>query len=134
MRIRRSNYLIDEIGLNVDKTSSDESITSIHIAAYYGSTSMCRLLIEKNADVNRRTAAGETPLSMSLRSKNIEVITLLLGSGAAMPTVESSLRMEVLTWDLPEIQAVFRRNNELKSTTEVKTFELDTIIVAGSSA
>lgn len=56
--------------------------TRLHYTAGCGMRDMCALLIAHGADVNARTAAGETPLDLAICRGHPGVCTLLVGCGA----------------------------------------------------
>ncbi len=56
--------------------------TALNFVAYYGNTSLVKLLVENHADVNISNKAGRTPLSFATQCKNSEVEVLLQAHGA----------------------------------------------------
>ena len=52
------------------------------LAAFFGSTRAVTVLLEHGADVNKRTAAGNTALTEAALGKHPDVVKLLLASGA----------------------------------------------------
>jgi len=65
----------------VDVRTEDDN-TPLHLAAFYGETTMARLLLEWGASVNLRGARGETPLHVAAASGRLELAELLLAAKA----------------------------------------------------
>lgn len=58
--------------------------TCLMIACYKGHLKIARYLIELGADVNRKSVKGNTALHDCAESGSLEILTLLLESGAKM--------------------------------------------------
>ncbi|KAK8751698.1 hypothetical protein OTU49_009857, partial [Cherax quadricarinatus] len=81
-----------EQGAEVDQVEEDPSNplfsgrTALHYAACQGNLKVVRLLLQWNADVNRRSRRidddGGTPLHMAAYAGQVRVIKALIGAGA----------------------------------------------------
>ena len=60
--------------------------TALHLAAYYNLKNVGKLLIDAGADVNAQNSRGDTPLHLAAKSYSIEMIVMLLNSGAKIMT------------------------------------------------
>ena len=56
--------------------------TALHLAAFSGLDTICRLLLDAGADLNARTQSGFTPLQYATIFKHHRVVVLLLSRGA----------------------------------------------------
>jgi len=63
--------------------------TALHRAAFQGSSTEVRRLLEGMSDPNSREAWDETPLHMAARSGNIEAARLLIAAGASIDAVNA---------------------------------------------
>jgi len=63
--------------------------TALHRAAFQGSSTEVRRLLEGRSDPNAREAWDETPLHMAARSGNIEAARLLIAAGASIDAVNA---------------------------------------------
>lgn len=63
--------------------------TALHVAASEGHVSVCKLLVEKGAKVNRSDRWGGSPLDDAHRHRHQEVITYLRQLGAASGTTNN---------------------------------------------
>eukprot|EP00037_Helgoeca_nana_P005649 m.53060 g.53060 ORF g.53060 m.53060 type:complete len:167 (-) comp16617_c0_seq1:106-606(-) len=76
--------LIKELGEGPDVSVDDYETAPLHLAAIGGHTVLVqRLITECNADVNRAEEDGKTALCMACYTGNLEMVTALLGLGAA---------------------------------------------------
>jgi hypothetical protein len=77
-----------ELGADVKTECPYTGLTPLHVACQHGSLESVRCLLDNGADVNyvacgwERTYVGATPLCLALRSKDRDVIELLLERGA----------------------------------------------------
>ena len=70
-------------GAKVDEPRSPKGRTPLMVAcAYYSGVSICKLLIDKKADVNATDQTGVTPLMLAAQSAKLDVVQLLLDRGA----------------------------------------------------
>lgn len=60
--------------------------TYLHLAAQYDRAEMCELLLKHDVDMHAPNNQGETALHLAIRSRNIEVVRLLLEHEAADST------------------------------------------------
>ena len=56
--------------------------TALHLAAFSGLNTICRLLLDAGADLNARTQSAFTPLQYATMFKHHRVVVLLLSRGA----------------------------------------------------
>lgn len=70
-------------GANVNDASRNfQQVTPLHSAAASDNTEICRLLLEKGADVNACQQGGFTPLHAAAQNGNTEMVRLFLAQGA----------------------------------------------------
>lgn len=75
-------------GLNVNFTSSlpagsaESKVSPLHVAVTKGLYGNVCLLLEANADVNRKDHKGRTPLHLAVKSSDCEAVRMLLCRGA----------------------------------------------------
>lgn len=89
------------------------SMTFLNLAASFGHTEMCRLLLDHGADLNHQTGAGETPLHQAVRGRQPETLRFLLGQHAEIRKNQAGLTpLDVIKTlspaDLPPEQAEAR--------------------------
>ncbi len=76
-------YFLLVNGATPDKPRSAKGRTALIVAcAYYSGKTICGLLIDKGADVNAVTNAGETALMYAAQNAKVDVVMLLLKKGA----------------------------------------------------
>ena len=73
--------LVIEHGLNVNEKCTANGMTPLHEALSIGSDEIAALLIEKKADINKKTENGRNALSLAIRSKNIACVKLVIKHG-----------------------------------------------------
>jgi len=66
----------------VYKTSDSGFAGALHFAAKSGHVKVARYLIEKKADINRKTQSSRTPLHLACEQGHIPMVKLLLFMGA----------------------------------------------------
>jgi len=81
------DYLIDEIGLDVNYTDST-MVTALYAASTRNNSLIVTQLVERGADVNISSCAGATPLHAAVACENVEMVTLLLEMGSDILAVE----------------------------------------------
>lgn len=69
-------------------------MNALMMAAYYGKTEMVQLLIKAKWDVNASDSAGTPVLWDAVKSKNIEVVKLLLDAGAKASAKKKQLVLD----------------------------------------
>jgi ankyrin repeat protein len=70
-------------GATADNPKSPKGRTCLMIAcAYYSGKSICRMLIDKGANVNAAANDGTTPLMLAAQNAKLDVVELLLKAGA----------------------------------------------------
>jgi ankyrin repeat protein len=52
------------------------------VAAQLGQLEICRTLLDQNADINLKNGSGVAPLFLAARQGHVDVVSLLLASGA----------------------------------------------------
>jgi len=78
--------------IDVEAKLSDEvsGATCLSIAAYNGHLDICRLLIEKGAQLEVKSTEGSTPLHEAAEQGNIEIVRLLCDRGADIEARDDS--------------------------------------------
>ncbi|XP_069734149.1 protein fem-1 homolog A [Phaenicophaeus curvirostris] len=76
-------YLVGERGADLE-VANRHGHTCLMISCYKGHREIARYLLEKGADVNRRSAKGNTALHDCAESGSLEILQLLLRSKARM--------------------------------------------------
>jgi hypothetical protein len=71
-------------------------LQAISIAAFRGHAEICKILLDKKADVNAKDEDGETPLMKAAAQGYIEVVKLLLASGADPDAEDSKTKMSAI--------------------------------------
>ncbi|GAB6088670.1 hypothetical protein JCM12856_02630 [Spirochaeta dissipatitropha] len=69
------DYRIDEQGAYLDRSS-------LHIAAMYNQPVAVKILLRHGADIEKQSAAGETPLSLGIANHSTEAVEILLQAKA----------------------------------------------------
>jgi len=72
------------------QASVDGGRTSLHLAAAYGLSYTCRLLIERGARLNEVDENGATPLHLAAGRGNREIVEVLLDAGADIDPVNTA--------------------------------------------
>ena len=82
--VRRMLYMknIDVEAKTLGRNEHRHIMTSLHVAAYKGHLSICRLLINNGANIEARESVGRTPLCYAAVFDNIEIVRLLCDRGA----------------------------------------------------
>ena len=60
----------------------DNKDTCLHVAAYNGHLAICRLLIDKGAQVEAKCSGGSTPLHYAAHQGHVQIVRLLCDHGA----------------------------------------------------
>jgi len=71
-----------DAGANVEASDALSGMKPLHYAAYAGDVEVCRLLLNKGADVNGRDNGDGTPLDTAAWAGNIAVVECLIAHGA----------------------------------------------------
>ncbi|WP_341755614.1 ankyrin repeat domain-containing protein [Candidatus Tisiphia endosymbiont of Ptychoptera albimana] len=69
-------------GYNINEQDSDEGITPLHLAAWFGHIAIAELLVTRGADINMRNNYGKTPLHDAAEKGYTNIVELLLDKGA----------------------------------------------------
>jgi ankyrin repeat protein len=70
-------------GTTADAPRSPKGRTPLMVAcAYYAGKTICRMLIDKGADINATAQDGTTPLMLAAQNAKLDVVELLLKKGA----------------------------------------------------
>jgi ankyrin repeat protein len=72
-----------ENGAEVNAAIDKDQITPLHKAVRKGLFDVCELLINRGADVNLKTAKGETALDIAREEGNENIVELLIRNGAS---------------------------------------------------
>lgn len=67
------------------------SMTFLHLAASFGHTKMCRLLLDHGADLNHQMGDGDTPLHQAVKGLQPETLQFLLEQHAEIRKNEAGL-------------------------------------------
>lgn len=76
------DVVVELLGKDVNVNVQFEEKSPLHLAADFGSTEICRKLIQKGAEVNAYDEEGSTPLCLATKSGHLETMRLLIDSGA----------------------------------------------------
>ncbi|CAF1073584.1 unnamed protein product [Didymodactylos carnosus] len=79
-RIDIVKYLVDNGG-DIKLVNAYDS-TCLMIAAYRGHTELCRYLLGIGAEINAKDKEGSTPLHYACETNNLDLVKLLINSGA----------------------------------------------------
>ena len=100
--------LEEEPGL-IYKTSDAGFASALHFAAKSGHIDVAKFLIEKKADINRKTQSSRTPLHLACEKGHINMVKLLLYMGADYTLTNFSKYGTVTTRQTPkEVAAEFK--------------------------
>ena len=78
-------------GATPDKPASPKGRTALMIGcAYYSGKGICRMLIDKGAEVNAKTLSGATALMLAAQNAKLDVVELLLKHGAKANTKDET--------------------------------------------
>lgn len=106
-------YLLDEVGFDVDEASTRDSMTPLHISAFTGNYTMTKFLLQRKATIDKPNAAGETPLNLAFRIQDPEIAQLIINADAKISLdADSIASLEVMTYGKPEQSTIFK--NALK--------------------
>ena len=72
----------DKVAMRDGASTLVGNLTKLRIASKTGDTKTAKLLIEKRANVNPRTKAGETALKLVIKNNHAQIINLLKKAGA----------------------------------------------------
>ncbi|NJL57494.1 hypothetical protein HC928_21960 [bacterium] len=82
------NYQVKQKGDALEQTRGG---SALHLATQHLDTKLIQLLLEKGADVNRKSSQyGTTPLHEAILSANSEAVDLLIAAGADVNVKDSS--------------------------------------------
>lgn len=78
-------------GADISATDENSWPSMLHAACYYGGMlRIAKILIDHGADVNARRKRGQTPLMMAAQNGHLEVVQLLVESGASLTEDDDS--------------------------------------------
>jgi ankyrin repeat protein len=72
----------ERVNISTEPRHPEEGFTGLMLAARYGHTETVKLLVERKADLHRKSAAGKTALSLAKQYKHPDIVRLLRGAGA----------------------------------------------------
>ena len=81
-RTEIAEYLVDKGQANINSKKGPHGCTPLHIACRAGFYGMCKLLVERGADVLAKDESGEEPLHRCIEHGSLKIAKLLLQSGA----------------------------------------------------
>ncbi len=79
-------------------------------AAFKGRKDMCELLLARGADINRETKFGDTPLSLAVSSRHLQVVQLLIKSGGNVNSGDRTPLFMASYMGYPEIAELLLRS------------------------
>ena len=74
--------LVAGAGPDIESAKEDDGATALQYAAATGNLELAELLIAAHADVNHRSALGDTPLLQAVSDEHLDVARLLIANGA----------------------------------------------------
>ncbi len=81
-----SNFEIADVmlenGVNIDQPNPNSDLTPLHQAVRSRRLETARFLVERGANLNATTEAGQTPLHLAVRQQQLPILELLLAHGA----------------------------------------------------
>jgi ankyrin repeat protein len=75
-----------------DASHNFQQVSPLHSAAAADNPRLCRMLIDRGAEVNARQQGGFTPLHTAAQNGNLEMVKLFLSRGAEMNALTSQGR------------------------------------------
>lgn len=85
---------------NVNAKESESWRTCLHFAAENGLVELCELLISRGAEINVGDKVGYTPLDLAVSKVRVDVVDLLLKSGAEISDLTRELAKKVRDSDI----------------------------------
>ncbi|XP_044764240.1 putative ankyrin repeat protein RF_0381 [Coccinella septempunctata] len=105
--------------------------TSLHIAVKRQLKDVVEYIIGRNADVNKKSLNGWTPLLQSVRSKSVDMMKILLESGADMEikskAVETPLHLAVEYNNLDQVRMLIINGADVNSRDSIGGTPLHTL-------
>ena len=79
-------------GANVNYVNSEQYyLTPLHTASLNGRTEVCRILLEKSADIECKNKIGSSPLHLASQEGHLDTARLLVTLGARTDSPEMSI-------------------------------------------
>ena len=76
--------LLIENGANIHAKLTEKQVTPLFWPVIKGFLKVCEMLILEGADVNAKDIHGKVPLHYAIKNRSIDIVQLLLASGASM--------------------------------------------------
>jgi len=76
--LTKINEILDKGLISANSRDSEERVSAIHFAAFYGQADALKLLLDRGADINDKSDSGWTPLHDAAWRGSIECILYLL--------------------------------------------------------
>lgn len=123
---QNDTYMVKQLidtGADVNKlaspSSNDEAFSPLSTAVLAGNAEMLRVLIEHGADVNCTLGSSfSTPLSFALRRNRLDIVSMLLASGAN--PCHSSALVEALNLPYSVLPMLIAKHDQTNSAGTVK--------------
>jgi len=74
--------MLEMRSIDVEAKGGEYEWTCLMMSAYYGHLAICRLLIDKGAQVEAKDVVGRTPLHWAASGGRVEIVRLLCDRGA----------------------------------------------------
>ena len=74
--------MLEMRSIDVEAKEGEYGNTCLHTAAHHGHLAICRLLIDKGAQLEAKSGGGNTPLHWAAIEGNVEIVRLLCDCGA----------------------------------------------------
>ena len=82
--------MLEMRSIDVEAKGGEYGMTCLHTAAWNGHLAICRLLIDKGAQLQANANAGGTPLHWAAQRGHVEIVRLLCDRGADVEARDNS--------------------------------------------
>jgi len=73
---------LDNSPIDINAQRSNDGVSMLHLAIWYGNVNITKQLVEKGADINLSDHEGDKPLGYAIHKKNMDLIAYLSSKGA----------------------------------------------------